>query len=298
MKRKLLYFINPVSGTLKKSSVVEVIKAKTAFAGFAFEICESYASADYLFLRDKIQQEKITDVIICGGDGTINGIASHLINVDVNIGIIPCGSGNGLAFCAQIPKSPEKALDIILAGNSIRIDAFYINEHFSCMLCGIGFDAQVAHDFSRQKQRGLPTYIRQTLKNYFTAPLYPFTINIAGKDISTNAFLISIANSNQFGNNFTIAPKASLSDGLLDVVVVKKMNKIKMLWAVYRQLKFGELTPLEEAEGDKEILYFQVPELIISNPISAPFHIDGDPSVTAKEFRIRIIPAALSLLVS
>src|SRR6185295_15557861 len=107
------------------------------------------------------------------------------------------------------------ALEIIFKGEPVLTDGFMINDQFSCMLCGLGFDAKVAHDFAQQPKRGLITYIRMALKNYFSAKTYPFEIESASQSFKTEAYFISIANSNQFGNNFTIAPKASLSDGLL-----------------------------------------------------------------------------------
>jgi len=230
------------------------------------------------------------------------------------------GSGNGLAFAARIPKSPAKALDIIFAGRAAAIDGFTINDQFSCMLCGIGFDARVAHEFARQKRRGLQTYVRVSLKHFFKVRPYSFRIYIPGMQgqadaiadpkkpgpgtsysFSAEAFFISIANGNQFGNNFTIAPKASLHDGLIDIVIVKKMNKLRLVFSVLNQimghnavLKIPELEA--EGRGRKNILYFQTPCLTIENPQRAPLHIDGDPSATSEKFVIRIVPLAFMLI--
>jgi len=98
-------------------------------------------------------QDKITDVVICGGDGTLSPVISSLLNIKVNIGIIPTGSGNGLAFTARIPRSVDKALEIIFRSKTSYVDAFLINGKLSCMLCGIGLDAKVAYDFSLQKKK-------------------------------------------------------------------------------------------------------------------------------------------------
>jgi diacylglycerol kinase (ATP) len=161
-----LYIINPISGTKNKSSLREIIKAKTTAAGFAFDIYSSVANGDYSFLEPAIKEKKVTDVIIAGGDGTINQVVNALRKFDVQFGILPCGSGNGLAFSAGISKSIEKALDIVLQGKAQWTDAFTINDTFACMLCGLGFDAQVAHDFANDPNRGLTTYIKQTVKNF------------------------------------------------------------------------------------------------------------------------------------
>ncbi|MCG7858985.1 diacylglycerol kinase, partial [Flavihumibacter sediminis] len=165
-----------------------------------------------------------------------------------NFGIVPCGSGNGLAYCAGIPKNPQKAIELAFTGKARYIDAFLVNEQFACMLCGLGFDAKVAHDFAQQPGRGLLTYTQQTIKNYFTATTYHFEMVVEEHVIQTDAFFISVANSNQFGNQFTIAPKASLNDGLLDIVVVPKMNKAILPFALMQQVRTGELTGAHEEQ--------------------------------------------------
>jgi diacylglycerol kinase (ATP) len=247
----------------------------------------------------KITAENITDIIVCGGDGTVNQIAHALLGVAVNIGIIPMGSGNGLAFAAKIPKQINKALDIIFNGNAIYVDSFYINKKFSCMLCGLGFDAQVAHDFAQQKKRGLATYVKQSIKNFFSAKTYPFGLSVDGNVINTEAFFISIANSNQFGNNFTIAPQASLHDGLLDIVIVNQMSKMRMIWNIIKQIRKGEVRPYEDKKYHRtDIGYFQTKKLTIQNTKLAPLHIDGDPAVTAAAFDIEIIENAFKLLMA
>lgn len=295
--RRILYFINPVSGPKQDPHLKDIIIESTLGQNIFFEILFTNPAGEYPFLVDKIKREEFTDVVICGGDGTVNQITSCLLGVDVNIGIIPCGSGNGLALAAKIPRNSNKALQLILGGNPNFIDGFFINEKFSCMLCGLGFDAQVAHDFALQPKRGLATYIQESLKNFIKATPYPFDITHEGITFSTEAYFISIANSNQFGNNFTIAPKASLQDGLLDVVVVKKMSKVKMAWTVLKQIRSGEVGTQKDRNFHKrEILYFQTDKLIIHNHLLAPLHIDGDPAQTAKKFRIEVLHKAFKLI--
>jgi lipid kinase, YegS/Rv2252/BmrU family len=297
MNRKILYFINPVSGPRRKPLLQNLIIEKTSEQQIPFEIILTNAAADYPDLADKIKREGITDVVICGGDGTVNQVVSYLLGTDINVGIIPIGSGNGLALAAKIPRDINKALQIIFTGTPRFIDAFFINEKFSCMLCGVGFDAQVAHDFAMQSKRGLVTYVKQSVKNFITAQPYQFDITNKGVSFFTEAYFISIANSNQFGNNFTIAPKASLHDGLLDVIVVKKMSKARMIWAVLQQIRSGEVGEQHERNfHEREVLYFQTDKLIIHNHQLAPLHIDGDPAETDKEFRIEILPKAFKLI--
>ncbi|MHA4843145.1 diacylglycerol/lipid kinase family protein [Flavitalea antarctica] len=295
--RKFIFLINPISGIGKKDVLRELIAQRISKYHYPFEISPTTADGDYSTLAKTITSDGITDVIICGGDGTVNSVVSQLMNIPVNIGIIPMGSGNGLALAAGIPKGPSKALDIILKGNTSLIDGFYINNRFSCMLCGMGFDAQVAHDFARQKRRGLQTYIRVSAINFFKASPYSFEITCSEGTFREDAFLVCVANSNQFGNNFTIAPKASLNDGLLDIVVVRKMNKIMIPFSIISQATgINALERISEHIKKKNVLYFQTSELTIKNPGLAPLHIDGDPVETAGEFHIRLIKKAFRLL--
>jgi diacylglycerol kinase (ATP) len=297
MKRKLVYIVNPISGTRNKSSLREIIEVKTVAAGFDFTIYPSVESGDYSFLIPIIKEQKFTDVVIAGGDGTINQVVNSLRKLKLQFGIIPCGSGNGLAFSAGIPKSIERALQIIFKGKSNWCDAFLINESFACMLCGLGFDAQVAHDFANDPKRGLTTYIRKTVSNFFTAKTYSFVLSAHGKQIKTDALFISIANSNQFGNNFTIAPKASLNDGLLDIVVMAKQNKLFALLQAFRQVGgYNRLQKLEVINENASVLYFQTDEIKIENPQLAPMHIDGDPAETKKKLAIEILKDSFRLI--
>ena len=236
MERKIIYLINPISGAIKKEGIINLIEKETTKAGIAFEIVSTNIDGDYSIIKEKISKEKITDVIIVGGDGSVNHVTGALYDTKVRFGIIPLGSGNGLAFTAGIPSNPKKAMTRIFSGETILVDAFKINGHFACMLSGLGFDAQVAHDFAKGSSRGLLTYIRQSTINYIKAKPYCFEIIVNNIAFKSNALFISIANSNQFGNNITIAPKASLNDGLLDVIIVNKMNKVLMSLFLVQQI--------------------------------------------------------------
>lgn len=296
MHRKFLFFINPISGEGRKKNLklIKIIKDSTNSKNFLFEIIETNEDGNYPWLIDKLINEKFTEIIVCGGDGTINKIAKLLLHTRIKIGIIPSGSGNGLALSLKIPLKTEDALNVIFNGKNKYIDAFNINDNFSCMLCGIGMDARIAQDFANDSKRGLSTYIKQSIKNFVSSNTFNFTIKINGNNFNTDAFFISIANSNQFGNNFTIAPKAILHDGLLDVIVVQKMHKAKLIWAIGKQMKFGKISEIGELDTTQNtILYFQTDKLTIINHDGAPLHIDGDPAVSASQFKIKILPKAL-----
>lgn len=297
MTRKIIYLINPISGTKGKAALKELIQRKTRAAGILFEIMDTDKTGRYETLKNKIDKEKITDVVVCGGDGTVSAVTAALLNIDVNIGIIPMGSGNGLALAANISSTPSKALEIVLNGKASFIDGFYINQDFSCMLCGLGFDAQVAHDFAKQKKRGLQTYIKVSAINYFKAPAYSFTIQSKEKTFHTDAYFICIANSNQFGNNMKIAPRASLSDGLLDIVIVKKMNRLMLPLSVLAQFAgVYALQQVNDFTDKRNVIYFQTSSLTIKNLSGAPYHIDGDPKATAAEYKIKVVRNAFKLI--
>ena len=297
MVRKIIYLLNPISGTKKKEKIKDLIIRKTRAEGIEFKILPSRADGHYDDLRGMIKKEMITDVVICGGDGTLNAVANALQGVHVNIGIIPIGSGNSLALAAKIPKQTGRALEIIFKGNASPVDAFHINEKFSCALCGIGFDAEVAHEFAKQKTRGLQTYLRISTMKFFKSKPYPFEIKLDDRIINTDAYFISIANSNQFGNNVTIAPRASLSDGLLDIVIVRKMNKMILPFSVLLQVSGNNrLMQVIEYFEEKNIIYVQTDKLSIRNPAHAPMHIDGEPTDTSAKFRISIIPNCFKLI--
>lgn len=294
MQRRFLFLLNPKAGVQKRQPLPQLIQQRCEEAAVDYSIEHSRADADYNWLRDKITNEQITDVIIAGGDGTISAVAASIRDLPIHIGIIPRGSGNGLALAAGISKDANKAMDIIFKGKPQRVDAFMINEHFSCMLSGLGFDAQVAHEFDIQTKRGFWKYSQLIIKNLFGIKTYPFVIKAKDVNLSVNAFFISIANSNQFGNNFTIAPKASLQDGLLDVVAVEKMNLIVVVVRLLWHIRFGTFT--DNYKKRRGIIYFQTNELVIHNPQKAAFHIDGDGKETAEAFVVKVIPNAYSLL--
>ena len=289
MSRKIIYIINPISGTKSKSDLQQFVETKTKEKRIPYSIFPSVADGNYSFLHSIIKEEKISDIVIAGGDGTISNVVGSLLNENINFGIIPCGSGNGLAHTAKILKQPAKALDIIFNGKASAIDGFFINDRFACMLAGLGFDAKVAHEFADHPKRGLMTYAKLTLKNFFSINPFRFELKFEKVKIDTDAFFISIANSNQFGNNFTIAPKASLTDGLLDIVIVTAQNKVSFVLQTLKQMAGWNVMEASSVVTKKSgVIYFQTDRLEIINHSQAPLHIDGDPAETPGKLSIEI----------
>ncbi len=298
MERRLVYLVNPISGTQKKEEIKQQIIDLTTAQNIPFEIVPTNASGNYDFLKDKIQKESITDLIIVGGDGTVNQVVGSLHkHVNVSFGIIPVGSGNGLANAAGIPRKAKDAILFLFSNAGKYVDAFTINDNFSCMLSGVGFDAQVAQDFATSGNRGLLTYTQQSLLNFFKAQPYQFEITVDDFTFFTESYFVSIANGNQFGNNVTIAPLANLSDGLLDVVIVQKMSKAKLPFAVLKQIRGNnKLQELVNEINTKNVLYFQTQSLSVRNIKLAPLHIDGEPTETADFFKIDILKDCFKLI--
>ena len=297
MSRKIIYVINPISGTKSKSDLQQFVEAKTKERGIPYSVFPSVADGNYSFLHSIIKEEKISDIVIAGGDGTISSVVGSLLNENINFGIIPCGSGNGLAHTAKILKQPAKALDIIFNGKASAIDGFFINDRFACMLAGLGFDAKVAHEFADHPKRGLMTYAQLTLKNFFFINPFRFELKFDKVKIDTDAFFISIANSNQFGNNFKIAPKASLSDGLLDIVIVTAQNKVSFVLQTLKQMVGWNVMEASSVITKKSgVIYFQTDKIEIINHSQAPLHIDGDPAETPAKLAIEINKKCFKLI--
>ena len=295
MSRRILFLVNPISGTASKAGLQELIHQKLDAAAIPFAIRPTTADGNYSYLDNEIKD--FTDIVICGGDGTINSVVHALRHHNLPFGLLPMGSGNGLALSAGISKNLSRALDIIIGGQAQPTDSFLINGHFACMLSGLGFDAQVAHDFANAGKRGLTTYIQKVLSGFWNAGTYPFVLEKGTDSLQFEAFFISIANSNQFGNQFTIAPRASLHDGLLDIVVMLRQSKWKVLLQTLLQVSgFIKLQSVEQISAEASVLYFQTDAIKVHNPAGAPLHIDGDPSETLQLLDVKILPAAFRLI--
>jgi len=295
MSRKIIFLINPISGTRQKNLLPSLLSDLTRKRGIHHEILPTVASGDYTFLKNKIEEESITDVVICGGDGTVNAVVAPLAKTGVQFGLIPLGSGNGLALAARISKDPKQAMEIVFDGKPRMVDGFLVNNQFACMLCGLGFDALIAHEFAAAGKRGLGTYAKLTTKNFFSAKPYHFNIDANKLEFEAEAYFISVANSNQFGNNFTIAPQASLHDGLLDVVIVKKTLKPMLVLNVLQQVWTGKIKKVENSLNSP-VIYFQTDHLIIHNTQGAPMHIDGDPKECESKLIIKVLPHYFNLI--
>lgn len=228
-------------------------------------------------------------VVAVGGDGTINEVAQGLLDSDTPMGILPRGSGNGLARHLGIPVWLPDAIDNLFSNKVIRMDSIMVNNKLSLNVSGIGFDGHIANLFAGKRIRGLFGYVRLSLAELFKFNEFEAEITIDSKTSTLKAFIIAIANSSQYGNNIKIAPSASVHDGLFDLSIMKKVPLYNFPF-LYSFLK-GELnkSPLSKMLVAKEA------KIKTAQPI--PYHIDGEPCGLDDCFSIQLKPASLSVLV-
>ena len=229
-------------------------------------------------------------VVVAGGDGSINEVGSRLIGTDVALGILPCGSGNGLSRCLNIPLDPEKALELVNRNAVCRIDTVTVNGRPFISIGGTGYDAQVADDYAKDPHRGFETYLRYIVRNYFKLREESYTIELPGQRFTTKAFFISFANSNQMGYDVPISPKASLWDGKVDLCIVRKPNALELPIV-------GSYFLSKNMDKSPKVEILQTPEATIFRPEAAVVNIDGESVPMEPILHIKINPLSLHVIV-
>lgn len=289
-KKRIRFIINPISGTRDKFFIESYILKYINHDLFFFDI-EFTEYAHHATILAKDASDKGYDAVIAvGGDGSINEIASVLINSNTAIGIIPNGSGNGLAHYLKIPLNVQKSIEIINNFGLLSIDTATINEKPFISVAGLGFDALVADDFAHSKTRGLLSYIKIIVKNYITYRRKNYELYINSKKIQKKAMMITLANSNQFGYNTVIAPNAVINDGLIDVCLI---YRIPFLEAAFLSL----LLFLRRIDISKHIEIIKTNEVTIYQNRKRVVHIDGDPIQLGKKIQIKVKPLSLKIIV-
>jgi len=290
VKTNILFVINPISGGKAKLRIPALIdryldKEKfnanfllTEYAGHATEIVEEAITKNF-------------DIIVAaGGDGTINEVASKVLEHKKILGILPLGSGNGLARFLNIPQNLKDAIVLINQLKTDKIDSATFNNKCFFNLAGMGFDAHLSAAFSKDKKRGLAGYLKLSFKEVFTYKDEIYNINIDGIDYQREAFAVTIANSSQYGNNVYIAPRASVKDGLLDVCVIKPFSILKLPVLSYILLN-------GTAETSDMIEIIKGKNIKISRAKEGPVHVDGEPLNMGKEVQVAINPLSLEVIV-
>ena len=228
------------------------------------------------------------EMMPAGGDGNVTETATALCGSRTALGIIPAGSGNGLARHLGIPVDLGAALDIICSRNIVASDYGTVNDTpFFCTF-GMGFDAAVSHRFARQSRRGLLSYVKSALSEYIQYRPQTYTLSANGKLLTEKAFLVAVCNASQWGNNAYIAPEASLTDGLLDITVVHSGSPIDA--AVMGMDIFTGLI-----NRNTMVHCFRAPAVVIYRSKEGEAHIDGEPMMLPDIIDIKCHRGALRI---
>ena len=292
--KNIAFIINPISGSRETQNakkklpklIMQTLDAEqwlpnitfTEYAGHATELAYQYARMGF------------DAVVAVGGDGTVNEVARGLKDSQTAMGIIPMGSGNGFARHLNIPIKPQRAIEMLNRSEPISVDYGLANGRLFVSTCGTGFDALVADNFAGSNKRGFMTYLQNVLKEAFAYQPQTYHIVGDGLDVTHKAFLITFANANQWGYEALIAPKASVQDGKMDI----------MLMSSHAILGSASLA-LRLFAGSIDDSYFmdtlRAREVTLEREEKGPFHIDGDPVEMEKDIHIKIVADGLKVLV-
>jgi YegS/Rv2252/BmrU family lipid kinase len=289
-KKKVYVIINPVSGTSKKQNLPHKIAEKFDAREFDIHIfVTGYAGHGSEIARQAIA-DKAKYVIAAGGDGTINEVASILVNSGIALGIIPMGSGNGLGRDLNIPIDAQKALDVIAEENVIDIDYGLANDKIFFCTCGMGFDAEVAAKSSGKKSRGSFMYFKNMLEAFFEQKPKTYEITCPEGSIRDKAFVVTCANTSQYGYNAHIAPHADIQDGKMNIAILKPLTILDVPQTSLQLFtkKIDENSKMVELITNKAIIRREQEGMI---------HIDGDPIKMGMEINVEIVPKGLKVLV-
>ncbi|TWR24136.1 diacylglycerol kinase family lipid kinase [Mucilaginibacter achroorhodeus] len=290
MKRKALFIINPVSGGKKKDNVPGMVKEHLDPSVFEydFEFTTGIFHAHDLAVAAVGEYDTIVAV---GGDGTVNEIASGIVETDTELAVIPFGSGNGLARFLGIPMDTVGAIKNMNTGRSIVIDAGKMNDQWFFNMAGMGFDAHISHVFAQGgDKRGFVNYFKSSVQEISQYRSQEYHIEVDGKELDREAFMLSIANSSQYGNNAHVSPTASVQDGLLDVCVIKPFP----LW---RFPEMGLRMFFKTADKSKYVEIIKGKHVHITRVQPGPIHLDGEPQSADIDINIDVVPSALKVLV-
>lgn len=288
--KKILFIINPVSGVGKQKLVEKSIKKYLDTTKYTYEI-KYTEEAKHAIDISKEAANKFDIIAAVGGDGSVNEVCKGLINTNSALAIIPTGSGNGLARYLNIPLKIDNAIKLINLSKIKKIDTAEINNEKFVNVAGIGFDAHVSHIFANYGKRGPLPYVKIAAEEFPKYRAQKYKITIDGKTFYRKAFLISFANSSQFGNNAYISPDAKIDDGLIDICIFKNFPIVESprLAVMLFDKRLDKSKFMEIIKG-KEITITQ------ENPIIA--HIDGEPVSFGNKINVKIKPQSLNVIVS
>ncbi len=288
-QKKIAFVINPNSGSDKKTDRVALIRSLIS-TNYKSEIIPWNKISDRDVIFNRITSEGFDIAVAVGGDGTVSQIANVLAGTEVALGIIPFGSGNGLARHLGVPMETSAAMKLLETGEIKKIDKGKINHRSFFCTAGMGFDARIGKLFSESTKRGFLTYGKITISEFRSYKAEKYTIEIDGKKIERDAFLLTVANAGQYGNNAWIAPKANVTDGILNISILLPFRWWHMLGIASKMFgkKIDTSRFLESFSGNK---------IIVTRQSEGATHYDGEPDVMGKELDISIEPSVLNVVV-
>lgn len=286
--QRVMLIINPISGTGSKDGVAATVEKRMARMGLHLDVRETGGRGDATRLAAEASRNGYGAVLACGGDGTVNETARALCGSATAMGILPAGSGNGLARHLGVPMDIELALDVVEQGSIVASDYGTVNDiPFFCTF-GMGFDAAVSHRFARMHRRGLMSYIKSAITEYVQFRPQTYTLSANGKLLTEKAFLVAVCNASQWGNNAYIAPQASITDGLLDITIVHSGSPIDA--AVMGMDIFTGFI-----NKNTMVHCFRAPAAVIYRSGAGEAHVDGEPMMLDDILDIRCHRGALRL---
>ena len=288
-KKRIVFVVNPISGTQGKKAILKWIDERIDRSIYDYSIVKTGYAGHASQIAAAAVRDSVDVVVAIGGDGTINEIARSLVHTDTALGIIPCGSGNGLARHLRIPMEPKAAIDIINQGEQLCIDYGKINNIPFFCTCGVGFDAFVSLKFADSGKRGLLTYLENTLHESLTYQPETYEIENEEGTVKHQAFLIACGNASQYGNNAYITPQASLMDGLMDITVIEPFTVLDV-----PSLSFQLFN--KTIDQNSRVKTMRARKIRIHRAQEGVLHFDGDPLMAGKELDIEIIPKGLRVV--
>jgi diacylglycerol kinase (ATP) len=288
LKRKVLFIINPIAGGKKKDDVPGLIAKNLDQSIFDYSIVYT-DGADHAKTIAADSIGKADMVVAVGGDGTINEVATGIVGSDTVLGVLPYGSGNGLSRFLGVPMSPKQAIINLNYWHVETIDAGQADGAWFFNMAGMGFDAHIAAVFAHSEKRGFFTYVKSAFSEVIKYKADRYKIDIDGKIYEREAYMLSIANSSQYGNNAHVSPDASVQDGLLDVCIIKPFP----LW---RFIELGIRMFTKTAKGTKYLEIVRGKNITITRPHEGPMHLDGEPRIAGAKVEIKVVPASLRII--
>ena len=270
MKTKTLVVVNPISGVGRQKKIETLLKMNLNQDIYDYEVCYTEHIHHGREIARKAADKGYDCVVACGGDGSVNDVVQGLKDTDTRLGIIPCGSGNGLARSLKIPLQPWLAIRVLNQQHKQTIDSIVINDKFICVnAAGCGYDAYIARMMQAAKTRGIAAYTNLILREYDRYKCSDYHLVINGHDYYRNAWFIAVANSQQFGYNLAVAPKAKLDDGLIDVSIIDKVPIDHV--PITAPLAFTNHLDLSQ-----HVEMFRTPEVLIEGNLDKWVNIDGE----------------------